>query len=92
MDDGDKVKILTAVCVILSVVLCIYAIAGYNLKKERDNYHAEVMERAVAYEELQAKLYAEVDARLRVQYENEWLWDLYYTQVTDYEGEYEYYE
>ena len=88
MREKAKVMIIIALVMIIAGL----GLTCIDLKKERDNYYAAVLEKTDAYEKLEIRLYAEVDTRLRVQYENEHLWDLYYSQVSDYEGEYEYYE
>lgn len=88
MKEKAKIWIVVAL-VMINIGLVLSCI---KLRNERDNYYAEIMERAVEHEELKVQLYAEVDARLKVQYENERLWEMYYSTVSEYQGEYEYYE
>lgn len=86
----NKVKwlALTGVLMIITglVLQCL------TLKQERDDYYYKLVHKTHDKEVLEVKIYELSDEIMRLRWENEALWDNYYSNVSDYEGEYEYYE
>lgn len=63
-----------------------------SLVKENKNLETLIIEKTDAMEKLKIELDMVNDEKIRLQWQNDELWELYYSQVSDYNGEYEYYE
>ena len=67
-----KVKNMAVVGVIMINIGLV--LTCFDLRKEKENYYAELLEKTDAYEKLELILYAEIDERMRIQYQNERLY------------------
>lgn len=79
----NKAKIIAVIgLIMINIGLSLSCI---ELKKERDKYYTSVIEKEKAYEDLEIRLQNEVSERLKLQYQNEALWEAYHSQVSDFE-------
>ena len=90
---NNKIKL----AMILSVTGVVMIITGLivqcvTLSNEKDNLYYEVVEKTDYIEELECEIYKLSDEIIQLRWENDALWDIYYSGVTEYTGEYEYYE
>lgn len=83
-----KVLIVTGVLMIITglILQCV------SLYKEKNNLYYELVEKTDANEKLEIKIYELSDEIVQLRWENKTAWDMYYSGVTEYTGEYEYYE
>lgn len=86
----QKLKRIALILVIIGVVMIV--IGSIMLLVENNQLKSKVVEVETdnrSLSELNSQLFSD-NAELR--FENDALWEVYYNNVSDYEGEYEYYE
>ena len=86
----NKIKWLVAMGVLM--VISGLVLQCISLVKENKNLETLIIEKTDAMEKLKIELDMVNDEKIRLQWQNDELWELYYSQVSDYNGEYEYYE